>query len=382
MLTWVKIDGSALRHNYRVFVKIAGEERVALVLKSNAYGHGLKETYQALTAGSKDETLKKNSYLCTNYLFEARALRGLGFAGRILVVGPLPYETLHDHFAEARELNAEVIIGNRENLESWLSLSEKPQVHIKFDTGMSRQGFYAEEAFSIADLLKSHKKNVIGLCTHFANVEDVLEHDYAAKQLSLFDSAVQAFHKNGLTPLKHAASSASCLLLKQSRFDLCRIGISLYGMWPSKATRLSYLQTFKDLVELLPVLSWYTTITTLKTVKSGQFIGYGCSIRAVQDMKVAVLPVGYYEGFPRLASDAHSYVLIRGVRAPIVGRVCMNMMMVDVTHLSTVTIGDQVTLIGGDQGETISANDLAGWAQTINYELLSRIHPDIPRIIQ
>ena len=380
MLNRIEISKSALIHNVELFKKIAGNAKIGLVLKSNAYGHGLKEIYQILSE-AQEKKLLADCYLITNYFCEAKELRDLGYAGKLLIVGPVPTNDLEKYYQDSAKEKIELTISCKESLAAWLTCSVKPDIHIKFDTGMSRQGFFTDEAAKIATKIVPFKSNVIGVCTHFANVEDVLEHDYADQQLIKFDCAYKAFKDKGLHVMRHTASSASCLILEKSRFDLCRIGISLYGMWPSKATRLSFLQTFNQVAELQPVLSWKTNVMTVKTVKSGQFIGYGCTVRAVQDMKIAVIPVGYFEGFPRIASDARSYVLMNGSRCPIVGRVCMNMMMADVSHLSSANVGDLVTLIGTDGNESISANDLAGWAQTINYELLSRLNPSIPRTL-
>jgi alanine racemase len=183
-----------------------------------------------------------------------------------------------------------------------------------------------------------------------------------------------------MNPLRHAASSASSLLMRDSHFDLVRLGISLYGVWPSPMTKVSYLQLNSKVADLKPVLSWKTEITTLKKVHAGQYIGYGCTYRANHEMDIAVLPVGYNEGYPRIAGESPAYVLIKGQRCPIVGRICMNMMMVDVTHVSKkLIIGDEVVLIGPSGDETVSAADIATWSKTIHYELFSKLHPAIPR---
>lgn len=368
MLCTIELDGDAVRHNYRTFCQLAGCERVAPVLKANAYGHGLEPIYRALA--------KENpAWLCVNYVAEGAALRRYGYEGRLLVVGP----------AVVRELDAavqhklELVIGNDEVLSAWKNLVQRPHLHVKFDTGMSRQGFQPEDAVPIIQGLLPYKDRVAGICTHFANVEDVTEHGYATQQLKRFAQASQAFAAAGLSVMKHASSSASTLLLDEARFDLDRVGVSLYGVWPSPLTRLSYLQLNKKLVELRPVLSWRTEVTTVKMVKAGQYIGYGCTYRAIRDMRIAVLPVGYYEGYPRIAGQHGSHVLIKGERCPVVGRICMNMMMVDTTHLPAVHVGDVATLIGQDGDEVVSAQDVASWAQTIHYELLARLHPDIPR---
>jgi alanine racemase len=368
MLCRIDLDKAALRHNFRQFCSIGGHSKVAPVVKSNAYGHGLSPVYSALAE-------ERPAWLCVNYVSEAAQLRHLGYPGRILVVGPsVPRE-----LEEASSLDLDVVIGAKETLNAWKELSHSCRVHIKFDTGMSRQGFAPRDAAQIAAYLVDRSALVSGICTHFANVEDVTDHGYAKEQLRQFDQAILAFKAAGLAPMVHAASSASSLILAESRFDLLRVGISLYGTWPSSLTRVSYLQLNQSVPELRPVLSWRSEVTTLKMVAAGQFIGYGCTFRALREMRIAVVPVGYYEGYPRLAGEGSSFVLIRGERCPIVGRICMNMMMVDTTHLGVCVFGDQVTLIGKDGSETVSAQDLANWSKTIHYEIFARIHPDISR---
>jgi len=368
MLSWIEIDAAALRHNYRQFAKLAGRERMAPVLKSNAYGHGLEAVYRALES-------ERPPWICVVYVSEAEALRKLGYQGRILVAGAAVSRELE----RAAAASAELVVGHDDVLTAWMQSTRKGRIHVKFDTGMSRQGFAPDEATRVASLLKPHREQVVGVATHFANVEDVTEHGYADQQLKSFTKAVKAFRDAGLSVLAHAASSASTLLLDEAHFDLARVGVSLYGVWPSPVTKVSYLQLHKKLIELKPALTWRTEATTVKAVAAGQFIGYGCTFRALHPMRIAVLPVGYFEGFPRLAGNHGSHVLMKGHRCPIVGRICMNMMMVDVTHVPGVKVGDVATLIGTDGDETLSAHEVAAWAQTIHYELLSRIHPDIPR---
>jgi alanine racemase len=370
MLCRIDIDGEAVRHNYRQFCRLAGKSRVAPVLKANAYGHGLAEVYGALAPESPP-------WICVNYVSEAKTLRDLGYAGRLLIVGPAVAREL----ADAEALKLELTVGNDEVMKAWMARAQPCRIHVKFDTGMSRQGFQPARAAELAAALLPRRELVAGVSTHFANVEDVTDHEYGDQQLKSFTAALETFRKAGLAPVAHAASSASALILEESRFDLVRLGISLYGTWPSSLTRVSYMQQHASLVELKPVLSWRTEVTTVKPVAAGQYVGYGCTYRALRDLEVAVLPVGYFEGYPRIAGDSPSYVLIRGHRCPLVGRICMNMMMVDVTHVPGVAVGDEVTLIGRDGGETISAHDLATWSKTIHYELLSRLSPDIPRCV-
>ncbi|MGE0171759.1 MAG: alanine racemase [Oligoflexales bacterium] len=368
MRCWINVSSSALLHNYQAISKICSPSLFVPIIKSNAYGHGLKETYEILTKHSPQ-------YIGVNYLEEAAQLRTFGFSGNILIVGPIPPSQLET----ANEVSAEIFLANHDVKNAWLNLKRKPKIHVKFDTGMSRQGFLTGEAGPVLESLKSHKDYVVGICSHFANVEDCMEQDYALKQLKEFNEVVSAARSLGLSCKAHIAASASALILPQSRFDMVRVGISLYGLWPAQVTKLSYAQLAKEPVELKPALEWKTEVASVKEVKAGQFIGYGCTYQATTNMKIAVLPVGYAEGYPRIAGNGGSYVLIRSRRCLLVGRICMNMMMVDVSHLANVKPGDVVTLIGSDGDEHLSANRLADWAQTINYELLARLPSNIPR---
>ncbi|MEZ4743623.1 MAG: alanine racemase [Bdellovibrionota bacterium] len=368
MYTWIEIRKSALLNNYHIFCKMLGRKRVLPVLKSNAYGHGLREVAQLLTEDGCDQ-------FGVNYLYEAEHLRSLGFSGRIIILGPIAQADLIATF----KLKAEVFVGSESVLQAWKAMGSRPKAHIKFDTGMSRQGFLVSKAESLANDLLSYANDVVGLCTHLADVEDVLEHEYAYEQIANFKQVVHQFKKLNFRLESHVASSASSLLIEESRFDLSRIGISMYGFWPSKATRLSYLKDHTQLANLQPVLNWRCSIANIKTVRSGQYIGYGCAFRAVKDMKIAVLPVGYFEGYSRIAGEHSSHVLVKGRRSPVVGRICMNMMMIDVSHIDDLTIDDSVTLIGMDGDECLRAEDLADWMQTIHYEVVTNLNSCIPR---
>lgn len=372
--TWIEINSKAIEHNLGVFRALGTP--VAPVLKSNAYGHGLPEVFGILQSMSGDSL----PWLCTNDLDEALLLRRMGYAGRVLMCGPFTADMLED----ASRAKIEVFIGHQMALAAVVAAHSKKKLslklHVEFDTGMSRQGFSPDDAQDVAQKLLPIKDLVVGICMHFANVEDVLEHNYADLQLKRFAAARQRFEQNGFEVMAHAASSASALIFGESRFDLMRVGISLYGLWPSQATKLSFGSLGGSMVDLKPALTWKARVTSEIPVQAGQFIGYGCTFRANHNMRVAVLPVGYFEGYPRSVSGSPAYVLIRGERCPVVGRICMNMMMVDVTHLCDLRVGEVATLIGTDGSETISAGDLASWAGTIHYEIVTRLNAKLPRV--
>ena len=371
MLSWLEISRSAVCQNYRTFKDMLAPLPVMPIVKSNAYGHGLEQVVACL----KDEGL---DWFGVNYISEARLLREQGFVGDILVVGPY----FKDELLDAWTHKATLFLSHFEALESWIASEWKPKIHIKIDSGMSRQGFLLKELPELIQKVKPFENLVEGIATHFSNVEDVLDHAYADQQMLEFEQAQNMFEKAGFKKLlAHAASSASTLILQPSRYDLCRVGISLYGFWPSPTTKVSYHQIHSKVVGLRPALSWRTRIAQVKDVAAHRYVGYGLTFKALKDMKLAVIPVGYYEGYPRIAGSAHSYVLVDGQRCPIVGRICMNMMMIDVTHIHGPYVGQLVTLVGKDGHEEITASDIATWSETIHYEFVSRIHPAIPRKI-
>lgn len=368
----IEIDAAALRHNYQIFQKLAGTAALIPVVKSNAYGHGLGEIYQALRQ-------LQPAWLGVNYLAEAEELRTAGYGGRILVVGPIRSSDLDRAF----QSQCDIFLSERDILDAWLNKigTKRPKAHLKCDTGMSRQGFMPEETDRLIQELRDHKDDLVGICSHFANVEDVLEQTYAQHQLDTFLAIVERFTQAGFSLLPHMAASSSALIMQASRLAMIRIGISMYGLWPSRTTQLSFLQSFGSMIELKPLLSWITEVAIVKSIKTGQYVGYGCSFKALRDMRIAVLPLGYNEGYPRLASN-RGYVLIKGMRCPIVGRICMNMMMVDISHLGSIEVGERVTLIGVDGSEQIDAAQIGEWADTIHYEILTKINPTVPRILR
>ena len=370
MRTWINISKSALLNNFDFFTSIRAFNSVIPIIKSNAYGHGLEEVFSILKE-------RNPPWLGVNYVEEAETLRNLKYGGRILVVGPCSFEDI----SMAGRIAADVFIGDMPSLNHWMSLQQKPRIHLKFDTGMSRQGFGIDLAEKVINEIGPETPLIEGVCSHFANVEDVLDTDYAQTQLNAFKKVIQQLEASGIKVKKHIASSASTLIFPESLLDFSRVGISLYGLWPSQATKLSYMRDHKTPAPLQPALSWQTEVALVKPIAAGQFVGYGCTYRAAKPMDIAVLPVGYYEGYPRSCGDKASYVLIRGSRCQVVGRICMNMMMVDVTHLKNCMIGDRVTLIGTDGKDSIPAETAGDWAGTIHYELLTRLSPNIERKI-
>ena len=369
--SYLEVDGEALRDNLRTLQSVVGERHAAVVLKGNAYGHGYEQACSAFPQ-------RCQLTACVHSIREAHRLLQHGTWQRIIVMGGilprgLKLQQLHP--------SIELTVGNFELLERCFQSDTRRNLHLKFDTGMGRQGFNTTDLPLVLEKTAGHKDWITGISSHFANVEDVLEQSYAERQLALFDEVGAAFTGHGYEVERHIASSAAALVLPRSRFDFCRFGISLYGFWPSKIVQLSYFKLNTEMIQLRPALTWKTHITTVKTLPPNSYIGYGCMWKSAQAVKIAVLPVGYYDGYPRQAGNANSYVLVKETHCAVLGRICMNMMVIDVSHLPTVKVGDKAMLIGQDGNAQVSAEQLAEWSGTIQYDIVSRINPNIERAL-
>ncbi|RME32133.1 MAG: alanine racemase [Candidatus Zixiibacteriota bacterium] len=375
-LQWLELSRSAFRKNIRALSRLAGPKRVmAVSVKANAYGHGLPEIIGFL------EAQKEVSYITVHALEEAARSRASGWSGSIMLIGPLPT----DQVEAVAALDIEPVIFTRETLRAVGRLSDKLnrriRTHLKLETGTGRQGITAEELPSFAALYKKYPNlgKPYGAAMHFANIEDTTRHDYAELQLKRFHELLRQMTALGIKPtIRHTASSAAMILFDKTRFELVRPGLSAYGHWSSKETYLSYRLEGGSNDLFCPVLSWRARITQLKKLPANAFIGYGCTYRTTAPARIAVLPVGYADGYPRALSN-RGHVLIRGRRAPIRGRICMNLLMVDVSDIKGVRLGDTATLIGRDGDEEVTAEMLADWGGTINYEILARLSPLLPR---
>ncbi|TGN19578.1 alanine racemase [Leptospira idonii] len=369
----VTLSRSAFAHNIALYRKLlGGKTKFTAVVKSNAYGHGLLETASiALSAGA--------DLLAVNALEEALALRKAFPSVSILIMGSIPQLESRKHLLADEDFW--VMVSRFEEMQMLSRLNPAPKIHLKLNTGMARLGQSRPEWDALAKKIKEEKIPLAGLCTHFASTEDFTEHSYSMMQLSLFQEAIEIFYSYGfLDILCHCASSASAMLFAEARMDLVRVGISLYGLWPSLETKLSLSLMKKDVGMLKPALSWKTRIQHIQNLDAGAFIGYGSTFKTTYPTRLAVVPVGYYEGLDRKLSN-HGYMLIHGERAKILGRICMNMTMLEITHIPKAKLGDEVVILGSSEGETVSADDHAMWTNTINYEIVTNILDKFPRTI-
>jgi alanine racemase len=378
LTSWIELSRKAYSHNIDFFRSraVPGSE-LYVVIKANGYGHGIIQIAQLA-----DEKGVKG--FCVNSLDEAVTLKENGFSQKILILGPVTLSMV----GAVVQNGFESICYNREHLLAFEKAAvlenKRADIHIKIETGTNRQGIKGTELSDFLDVLKSCKSvNAVGVYSHFSNIEDTTDHSYARYQIGKLEQAVKTIKEKGFSGFKvHFASSAAAAIFPETHYDMIRLGISQYGLWSSKETYLTYISAHGHGPEhiLFPVLTWKTRIAQIKTAQNGEFVGYGCTKQITRDTKIGVLPVGYSDGYDRSLSN-QGYVLVHGKRAPVLGRVAMNLTMIDVTDIPGTSLEDEVVLIGEQGDEIIRAEYIAALAGTINYETVSRIAPHIPRII-
>ncbi len=365
--TWIDIDTKAIAHNINVMRKeVARTVLFQAVVKSNAYGHGLVDWSKTV------ERLGMN-WLGVDSYVEGETLRSSGVRIPILVLG----YTLPALLLPARKAGIAITLSDFEQLEALAVLprSKDPlRVHLKVDTGMHRQGFQLSDQERLLPLLVGLQKKggvvIEGLYTHFAKAKDPKDRDAFHRQLHEFETWHDALHSVGIHPLTHASATGGALLFPKAHFDMVRIGIGMYGLWPSRETE----RHRSTALSLRPALSWRAMVSEVKMVKKGERVGYDLTELLQRDTAIAIIPVGYWHGFPR-ALSGKGRVLIHGRSARVLGRVSMNMIVVDVTDVPRVKVGDTATLIGKDRSEAIGAGELASLSGTTHYEILTRLNP-------
>ena len=364
--THVSVNLANVRHNIDELMRhVEPSTRYLAVVKANAYGHGMEEIARtALAHGA--------NYLAVAFTEEGVRLREAGFTAPILLLGA----TDEAHMDDVIRFD---LIPTVFTLDTLLALQRHAaalgrvcRFHFKVDTGMNRIGFTEEAAFVAAlDALPACKNLVFeGMFTHFA-VSEIDDPTFTLLQGERFRAFAALTHARGYRPLLHASNSGGALNYPSLQFDMVRGGISMYGYHPSGRAVPG--------VDLRPVLTWKTAVAHVKTIHAGDGVSYGLRFVADRDMRIATLPVGYGDGYKRCLSGV-AEVLIHGRRAREIGTICMDQMMCDVSDIPDVEVGDEVVLIGSQGGETITADDMAAWADTISYEILLSIDDRVPRV--
>lgn len=366
---WIEIDLNNVRSNFRNLKKVLSSDSSLMpVVKADAYGHGALEIAEVL----RDEGAKRFAVFL---LEEGIELREKGFDEPILIMGYVPEEnykkilqykltkTIYD-FSQAAKLNEAARAQNTEAV-----------VHIKIDTGMGRLGFIpGEEAVSeIQKISRLSHIHMEGIYSQLA-IADNSQSSYSAQQFKLFTDFLELLDHRGITfSLKHIANSAAVINYPEMHLDLARVGISLYGLFPSP-------EMAKDSsLKLFPVMSVKSKLASVKEVPAGAFISYGLTYKTDKKSLVGVVPMGYADGVFRMLSN-NSEVLVKGKRCPMIGSVCMDQFMVDLTALPEVEHGDEVVLIGSQDSERITVHEIAQKCSTISYEVVSRMGRRMPRI--
>lgn len=405
--SWVEISRAALRANVRILRAMVGRDRIlCAVVKANAYGHGITEMARLLkrdrmfrgtpSRSPSSRGGETSDWFGVDSVGEAELLRDVEIRQPILILGYVPVADAR----RAAHTGAAVTVAEVATLRALArvgkSLGRDVLVHCKVETGTQRQGIALRELpVFIRGAERLDGVRITGISTHLADVEDTGPDGFARVQLERFERAAAIAERvAGRRLLRHASASAGAMLLPDARLDLVRTGIALYGLWPSERVRSIIERRSSRLLspsnspsprggegekpKLHPVLTWKTIVGPMHWVPKGAPVGYGCTERVARRTRIAVLPVGYWDGYDRKLSSVGT-VLIRGKRCKVIGRVCMNMMMVDVTDVPSVRLEDEVVLIGRQEREEVTVDELAGKIGTINYEVVTRINPWLTR---
>ncbi|MGA9638115.1 alanine racemase [Flavobacterium sp.] len=375
----IELNKTAYQQNIDFLKKTFGKKVIlSSVVKGNAYGHGIAEFVRmAFDCGVK--------HFSVFDVEEAKLVKAqLQNQATIMVMGLVNEEDME--WVIDNEVEFFVFDKTRltKAIKTAKKIHTKARIHIELETGMHRTGFEKKELNPIITLLKREREHVIfkGLCTHYAGAESIANYYRVDKQIKRFEEMYQLFSTQGIPPeIKHSACSAASMMFPETRMDLVRIGIMQYGLWPSPEVFVNYLNSKKSKIDPLQrVITWKSKIMNIKTVNSGEFIGYGTIFLAERKMTIAVIPIGYSHGYSRSLSN-QGRVLINGQRCIVVGSVNMNMMTIDVTDVVNIQKEDEVVLIGNQNDLSISVASFSDFSNQLNYELLTRISKTIPRKI-
>ncbi|SMC95647.1 alanine racemase [Sporomusa malonica] len=360
---WAEIDLAAIKNNVREIKKgLKPNVKFCAVVKADAYGHGAVAVARAVLSAGADR-------LAVAILTEAIELRRAGFLTPIQVLG---YTPLH----QARTVAAYDVAQTVYSIEAIRALAavgvetrKKVKIHIKIDTGMGRIGILPNEAGDFAEVVAGMEGvEIEGVFSHFATADDE-DKTYAKEQFASFEEALNRISARGITvPIRHMANSAATLDLPETHLDMVRPGIILYGLWPSPEV--------KRRITLTPAMRLQAQIVHIKEVPVGTAISYGRTYRTETPRGIATLPIGYADGWTRLLSGKTS-VIVHGQRAPVVGRICMDQCMADISDIAGVKVGDTATLFGIPE---LTTDEVAGILGTINYELVCMIGKRVPRV--
>jgi alanine racemase len=375
----IEIKISALENNLN-FIKsqVSQKTIISIVIKGNAYGHGTHVVVPIL------ENLGVNHFSVYSSAEAKTAYYSRISNSSIMIMG----------FIHKKDYNwvvrneVEFYISTIEDLYLAITASKKvnkkAKIHIDIETGMNRTGLTISKLRRAIPVINENKEcfEIIGITTHMAGAESIANYMRIRKQFSIFKRRLKLLEENGISsPIKHVASSAATINYPEMRLDMVRVGILLYGYWPTKETFIQYIHRKKDKSDPIKrAMCWNSEIITIKIVPEGEFIGYGMSYQAQHKMKIAIIPVGYCNGYSRSLSNT-GHILINDQKAQVIGSVNMNMIICDVTNIQKIKVGDQVILIGKQGENEITFSSFAEMNNSMNYEILARLPENIKRSI-
>ncbi|HDI3055969.1 TPA: alanine racemase [Clostridium botulinum] len=364
---WAEIDLDNLQHNLKQIKKICGNKEIIGVIKANAYGHGSMEIAPTLLENGV-------SRLAVAVLSEAMELRMSGVKEPIMILGYTPW-ALGDMLLD-NDIEQSVYSYNDALELSKIAVLKRKilKIHIVVDTGMGRIGFLPTKE-SVEDVYKISKLpniEIEGVFSHFSSADES-DKDYTLYQMNKYNAFINKLEeKNIQVPIKHIANSAAIIDLENTHLDAVRAGIIMYGYYPSN-------YVLRNNINLKPVMSLKTSIVHIKKVSSGEYISYGRTFKTKRESIIATLPIGYADGYNRLLSNKGK-VIVNGKLAPVIGRVCMDQCMIDVTFIENLKVGDVVTIMGEENGVSYTAEDIASQIGTISYEVICNVNKRVPRV--
>jgi alanine racemase len=372
-LSYIEISKNNLIHNIKQFRHYVGNEtKISAVIKANAYGHGDKEIVKIISSYVDYFQVDSIEELERVRKFTKKPIFVFGYLDEEGIKRAIKLKAIISAFDLIHLLKINFISG---------ILKTKTKVHIAIDSYLGREGIMPNQIKSfILEIKKMRNVELDGIYSHFANIEDTMNFSHAEKQINIYHEQVKLFKENGFPSIKTHISATSGILVYEKGFHLhniVRLGIGLYGLWPSE--HLEYLN--KKKINLKPVLRWITHVAQVKILPANHPIGYGLTFITKKSTKIAIIPQGYEDGIPRALSNIGN-VLIRGKKTKILGRVAMNMIVVDFSNFNNVIPEDEVIIIGKQAKTQITAEQVAIEAKTINYEVITRISPLLPRIVR
>ena len=375
--SYIELSKEALNNNIGFLKKrIGSHARYSMVVKANAYGHGIEQLLPLV------EDCGVDHYAVFSVAEAMRVHEIKKESCELMIMGFID----DDYLEWAIERDVSFYVFTLERLRRVIEVSQKTnkpaRIHIELETGMYRTGFCEDQLEEVSALLKKHSSKLVleGICSHMAGAESIVNYRRMLEQIDAFNKLCNWFHAEGFQPgYRHLACSAGVLNYPDSVMDMARVGIASYGFWPSEEMKMMHLKEVGfDENPLQRVLSWKSVIMSVNNVPKGKYVSYGKSFMTNRKSKIATVPVGYGYGFSRTLSN-NGHVLVGGKRVRVIGSVNMNMAVLDVTDIENVKAGDSVVLIGEQGDESISVESFSDMNNSMNYELLTRLPHHIPR---